>query len=97
MLADSRLSPFFDGLDVERIKRRQKDFLSMAFGGPHHYDGPGLRAAHRHAVANGLNEPVYVVFMGHFRATLEELGLPAANIRRIMDIAESGRDEVLNR
>lgn len=96
VLADPRLSPFFTGLNVDRIKEKQKAFLTMAFGGPNHYDGRDLRTAHRRAVDKGLNQAVYEVFMGHFRKTLEELEVPGAKIQQIMDIAEGGRHEVLN-
>lgn len=96
VMDDPRVSVFFDGLDVGRIKRKQKAFLSMAFGGPKQYDGRTLRAAHHRAVESGLNEPVYEVFMGHFRSTLEELDVPEAKIGEIMAIAGTGRDDVLN-
>jgi hemoglobin len=97
VLVDPRLSGFFEGLDVERVKRRQKAFLTMAFGGPNHYDGRDLRTAHRRAVERGLTEVVYEVFMGHFRTTLEELDVPRPKIQQIMEIAEGGRHDVLNR
>jgi len=35
--------------------------------------------------------------MGHFRATLDELGVPAPKIAEIVAIAEGGRNDVLNR
>jgi hemoglobin len=94
---DPRVSPFFEGLDVERIKRKQKAFLATAFGGRGGYDGRDLRTAHRRAVERGLDEPTFEVFMGHFRTTLEELGVPEPKIGEIMAIAEGGRDDVLNR
>jgi hemoglobin len=96
VMEDRRVSRFFEDLDVDRIKRKQKAFLSMAFGGPSAYDGRDLRAAHAYAVAQGLGEAEYEVFMGHFRDTLEELGVPDPQVRRILDIAATGRDDVLN-
>jgi hypothetical protein len=35
--------------------------------------------------------------MGHFRATLEELGVPQPKITEIVSIAEGGRNDVLGR
>ena len=58
---------------------------------------PTRRTAHRRAVERGLDEPTFEVFMGHFRTTLEELGVPEPKIGEIMAIAECGRDDVLNR
>jgi truncated hemoglobin YjbI len=97
VMDDPRVSVFFDGLDVDRIKRKQKAFLSMALGGPKQYDGRTLRAAHHRAVEAGLDEPVYEVFMGHFQSTLEELEVPEGKIGEIMAIADTGRNDVLNR
>ncbi len=95
VLADSRVSPYFDGLDVERIKARQKDFLAMAFGGPNRYNGRDLHTAHARARRQGLDEEGYDVFMGHFRDTLGELGVPEPKIEEVMAIAHTGRDDVL--
>lgn len=97
ILGDSRVSFLFEGVDMKRLKRHSRAFLTAAFGGPQAYAGRDLRAAHAGAVRQGLNEPMFDVFMGHFRATLEELGVPAAKIAEIAAIAESGRDDVLNR
>jgi hypothetical protein len=35
--------------------------------------------------------------MGHFRSTLQELGVPQPKIGEILSIAEGGRNDVLNR
>ena len=72
-------------------------FLTMAFGGPNEYEGRDLRAAHRRAVGQGLNDALFEVFMGHFRATLDELSVPPPKIAEIVKIAEGGRNDVLNR
>lgn len=95
VLADDRVSGYFDGLDVERIKANQQDFLAMAFGGPSRYNGRDLRAAHAAARKRGLNEEGYDVFMSHFRDTLDELGVPEGKIEEVMAIAHTGKDDVL--
>lgn len=95
VLTDARLSPFFDGLNVDRIKARQKDFLAMAFGGPNRYEGRNLHDAHGRARQQGLDEEGYDAFMSHFRDTLEELGVPKTKIEEVMAIAHTGKDDVL--
>lgn len=97
VMEDPRLGVFFEGVDVEAVKRKQKAFLIMAFGGPDRYDGRALRAAHRRAVEQGLNDTTYEVFMGHFRSTLQELGVAEEKITEILAVADGGREEVLNR
>lgn len=97
ILADSRVNFLFEGVDMTRLKRHGKAFLTMAFGGPNHYEGRDLRTAHRRAVGQGLNESHFDVFMGHFRSTLEELKVPPEKISQIVQIAEGGRNDVLQR
>ena len=97
ILGDPRVSFLFEGIDMARLRKHARAFLTMAFGGPNQYQGRDLRAAHRRAVGQGLNEALFEVFMGHFRATLEELAVPSAKIAEIVKIAEGGRNDVLNR
>jgi hemoglobin len=91
VLADARVSGYFDGLDLERLKSRQRDFLAMAFGGPDRYDGRDLRAAHARPRQLGLDDQDYDVFMGHFHDTLAELGVPGDKIQEVMAIAHTAR------
>ena len=97
LLGDARVSPLFAGIDMARLRTHARAFLTMAFGGPNGYTGRDLRAAHARARGQGLNETLFEVFMGHFRATLEELGVPQPKITEVVAIAEGGRNEVLNR
>jgi len=97
ILGDPRVSGLFNGIDMARLKKHGRAFLTMAFGGPNQYEGRDLRAAHRRAVGQGLNDALFEVFMGHFRATLDELSVPPPKIAEIVKIAEGGRNDVLNR
>lgn len=97
ILGDPRVNFLFQGVDMGRLKKHARAFLTMAFGGPNHYEGRDLRNAHKKAVSQGLNETLFEVFMGHFRSTLQELGVPQPKITEIVAIAESGRNDVLNR
>ncbi len=97
ILGDPRVSPLFAGVDMPHLKKHAHAFLTLAFGGPNQYQGRDLRAAHRRAVSQGLNDTLFEVFMGHFRATLDELAVPAPKIAEIVKIAEAGRNDVLNR
>ena len=63
-----------------------------------HVQRPFKRASlQRRAVGQGLNDALFEVFMGHFRATLDELSVPPPQIAEIVKIAEGGRNDVLNR
>jgi len=45
VLADDRISEFFDTVDMEEQHTKQKAFLTMAFGGPNSYTGKDMREA----------------------------------------------------
>ncbi|RAW45916.1 group 1 truncated hemoglobin [Halorubrum sp. 48-1-W] len=48
LLADDELGPFFEGADMEKLRRTQTDFLCEAAGGPETYDAAPVREAHLH-------------------------------------------------
>jgi hemoglobin len=97
LLGDARLAPFYENVDMTRLRGHARAFLTLAFGGPNNYKGRDLRSAHHNARKHGLNEALFEVFMGHFRGTLEELSVPPAKIAEIVAIAEGGRNDVLGR
>ncbi|MDR2213842.1 MAG: group 1 truncated hemoglobin, partial [Pseudomonadales bacterium] len=97
MLADDRVSSFFDDTDMDRQAAKQKAFLTMVFGGPNNYTGKDLREGHRHLVKRGLNDMHVDVVIEHLGATLKELGASDADIAQVAAIANSVRDDVLDR
>jgi hemoglobin len=98
VMADAALSPFFAGVDMPKQIKKQKSFLTYAFGGPNHYSGKGLRNAHRHLVEEkGLNDSHFDKVAGHLQATLTELGVSQPLIARVMEVAGSTRNDVLNK
>lgn len=66
VLADPRTSPFFEGINIEGLKRRVEPFLAMALGGPNNYRGPTLRQSHSRLVSKGLDDGAFDAFLGHF-------------------------------
>ncbi|MDG4550574.1 MAG: group 1 truncated hemoglobin [Candidatus Contendobacter sp.] len=97
VLSDDSINHFFETTDMERQRAKQKAFLTMVFGGPNHYTGKDLRAAHAPLVAKGLNDAHFDAVARHLRATLEELGVTADQINEVMALAGSTRDDVLSR
>jgi len=94
VLGDSRISRYFDSVDMDRQRAKQKAFLTYAFGGPNSYSGKDLRAAH---APMKLAEAEFDAVMGHLGATLAELGVPAPLIQEAAAIALSVKNDVLNR
>lgn len=97
MLADNRVSGFFDETDMDRQIAKQKAFLTMVFGGPNKYTGKDMRAAHKHLIARGLNDKHVDIVIEHLGGTLKELGAADADIAAVAAIANGARNDVLDR
>jgi hemoglobin len=97
LLADPSVKPFFDSLDMATLTRKQVAFMTWAFGGPAHYRGRDLRAAHADLVERGLNDAHFDAVARHLQTTLSELGVAPGLIEEALGIVASTRNEVLNR
>ncbi len=97
VLKDDRVSHFFDAVDMDRQRAKQKAFLTMAFGGPHNYSGKDMRTGHAHLVARGLNDSHVDAIIELLGGTLRDMGVQEALIQQVAAIAESTRNDVLNR
>lgn len=97
VLADPELSPFFAEIDMVRQRKMQKDFLTMAFGGPNNYKGRDMRKAHMRPLKAGMNDTHFDLVVQHLGASLNELGVNDELITEVATAAESLRDDVLNR
>ena len=97
VLADDRIKQFFDDVDMDRQAAKQKAFLTMVMGGPNHYTGKDMREGHKHLVERGLNASHFDAVMENLGATLQELNVPGELIAEAAAIAESTRNDVLNR
>ena len=94
VLSDDRISRYFETIDMDLQRAKQKAFLTYAFGGPAHYSGQDLRQAHANM---HLSEADFDAVMGHLGATLAELGVPEPLIAEAAAIALSVKNDVLNR
>ncbi|HRI50582.1 MAG TPA: group 1 truncated hemoglobin [Pseudomonadota bacterium] len=97
MLSDERVAHFFDGVDMDRQMAKQTAFLTMVTGGPNHYTGRDMKAAHAHLVAQGLNDSHVDVVVAHLGETLSELGASPEQVQGVAALANSVRDAVLGR
>jgi hemoglobin len=97
VLSDDRVNYFFDDVDMDKQIVKQKAFLTMVFGGPNHYTGHDMREGHRHLLKRGLNDNHVDVIIELLGKTLNELGANDEDIKEVARIANSVRDDVLNR
>lgn len=95
ILADDRIKHFFEGVDMQKQKNKQRAFLAYAFGGPVKYTGKDMRHAHAKLVENGLNEDHFNAVAEHLVHTLEELEVDQKLIDEVVQIALSVKDDVL--
>ena len=83
---------------MDRQRNHQKRFLTYAFGGLPDYPGKSMRAAHAKLVEeHGLSDAHFDATVENLAAALKELGVSDEMIGEVAAVAESVRDDVLNR
>jgi hemoglobin len=97
ILSDDELAPFFENINVEALRRSQSAFVTYAFGGPNHYTGNTMRAAHKNAVQQGLNDHHFDLVAGHLQSAMQELNVAPYLITEAITIVGSTRHDVLNK
>ena len=97
VIADATLSPFFLGVDIERLKTAQEGFFASALGGPNAYTGRSLSDAHARTRLRGMNDDVFDHFLTVFNRVLVDLRVPAGKIGEWLAVLEGARGQILNR
>ena len=98
VLADDRIRHFFDGVDMARQTLHQKLFLKYAFGGMPNYPGKAMRKAHEHLVRDrGLNDAHFDAVLEDLARALRDLGVGEGMIGEVAAVAETTRNDVLDR
>lgn len=94
VLADDRVKHFFDDVNMNKQRRKQKEFLSAAFGGPLPWTGKDMRKAHE---GMGLTEAHFNAIAENLVATLKDLKISQELIDQVVAIALTTKDDVLGR
>ena len=94
LLEDDKLRRFFERTDMAHLRSRQIMFVSMLLGGRVH-TGKDIHDAHGWSRDHGLNDAHFDLFLKHFRAALEEVGVKPENAEKVMKRLESKRSTVL--
>ena len=95
VLKEESLRQFFEGADMEHLRSRQVMFVSMLLAG-RVYTGKDIHEAHAGSRDHGLNDAHFDLFLKHFRAALEEVGVKPDNAEKIMKRLEGKRGTVLD-
>ena len=96
VLEDDTLRHFFRRTDMAHLRSRQVMFISMLFGG-RVYTGKDVHGAHTLARNHGLNDAHFDLFLRHFRAALEEVGVKPEHADKVMKPLASQRRAVLDK
>ena len=94
-LADSRLSRFFEGADMETLKRHQFNFMRYAFsqGQAGGYSGRQVGEAHSRLIRDlGLNENHFDYVAEDLVATLNKFSVPQSIIDGVVAAVSPLRD-----
>ncbi len=94
VLADKRVKDFFADVSMDKQRRKQKDFLSAAFGGPLPWTGKDMRKAHE---GMGLTEEHFNAIAENLVNTLKDFKVKQELIDQVVAIAVSTKDDVLGR
>ena len=97
VLKDETLRDFFKTSDMAHLVEGQSMFISMLLGGRVVYTGKKIGPAHATVRAKGLNDKHFDVFLKHFRAALDEVGVNPDKAERVMKLLEAQRETVLDR
>ena len=71
VLGDPQLAPYFEGVDMARLKRHQALLVTQVLGGPANYDGRSLSEAH---AGLGIDSDDFNAVVGHLAASRRRTG-----------------------
>ncbi len=81
VLADMDLAPSFIGVDVDQLRRSQRQYLSKLTGGPDEYHGRSMSDAHRDLMITMYQFERVAI---HLKDTLVDLGVPERLVNAVM-------------
>jgi len=93
VVADPQLAPYFEGIDLPRLRRHQTALLSQVTGGPVEYSGRDLAAGH---AGLGIRPEDFDRVVGHLVAALTALGVPAEDIGEVGAALGGHRDDIVS-
>ncbi len=92
VLADPRLAPYFEGVDMARLKRHQVLLVTQVLGGPNSYDGRPLAEAHK---GLGIDHEDFAAVAGHLTAAMKEAGVPDDIVMRAIAVVASTEPDIV--
>lgn len=81
VLGDERLSGFFAGTNMNRLKGRQVEFFAAALGGPEPYTGAPMKQVHQ---GRGITMHHFGLVADHLAEALAAAGADAETVTEIL-------------
>jgi hemoglobin len=78
--------------NVATLKKHMVQFLSLATGGPAHYDGKSIKAAHADMK---ITNPEFDAVIGDLKASLDKLRIPNQEQKELLAVVESTRPQIV--
>jgi hemoglobin len=78
--------------NVTRLKSHLTQFLTLATGGPAHYDGKDMKSSHANM---RITNPEFDAAVGDIKASLDKLQIPNKEQKELLAIIESTRPEIV--
>ncbi len=93
VLADDELKGFFDKTDMDKQRRHQTQFISMALGGPNQYIGRSMKAAHANSA---INENHFNLVVSHLVEALMSFNISQSDIDQVIAKVGPLKDDIVN-
>ena len=90
---DESLNPWFEGVDLSRLRAHQRAFLSAALDGPRLFAGRDLAQAH---AGMAITDDAFDAIVHHLLTALGDLEIAPALVDQVADRLEALRDEVVS-
>jgi hemoglobin len=92
VLGDPQLAPYFEGVDMARLKRHQVLLVSQVLGGPVRYEGRPLDEAHE---GLGIDHEDFAAVAGHLTAAMRDAGAPDDIVLRAIAVVASTEPDIV--
>lgn len=90
--SDDRVNHYFQRVDMETLRRHQKEFFAAGTGGPVEYADGEIAAIH---APLAIDDRVFDLFAGHLEDTLLALDVPDRERGELLGLIEGYRPDVV--
>lgn len=92
VLASENLRPYFQGVDMDKLREHQTEFISHVMGGPVTYTGRSLAKAHERLK---INEQDFSEVAQILERTLLDNGVQAPDVAEIVNLLSGQKKDIV--